>query len=177
VTSAKSVECREGENGPQVGLVTMDEKGRVVIPRKVRRKAGINGKQVLLVIGRKNVVFIKRVDLAEPYCSDATSTLALMSLQPVGRPRTARELIVWSLGNQPVLTFRRIRNFIRRSRGRISYQGMWKALRDLRNEGVVSRLGGSEYTLNREWLRGVRSFVDAIEQRQQPLDLADGSEG
>lgn len=96
--------------------------------------------------------------------------MRLMTLCPVGKPRSSVELVVWELANQPVMTLRQLLSAIRQSRS-ISHQAVWKLLRGLIEDGVVSKDADRKYSLSREWIRDLRRFCAIAELNQQAFQM------
>lgn len=96
--------------------------------------------------------------------------MRLMTLCPLGQPRSSAEIVVWALAKQPVMTLRQLRSIISRSRD-ISHQAVWKLLRGLMEDGVVSKVADRRYSLNRQWIRDLRRFCAIAELNQQAFEI------
>jgi len=151
----------------EVALARVDEKCRVVIPKRVRSRAGIKARTVVLATGSDSVVFLKKVRLVESPLADPNGGLVVPTVSPFRRPDGVRDLIIWALAQRRVLSSRKLYNIVKRSRGRISFQGIWKQLQHLMQEGVVLRVGLRQYTLDKRWLDQLRIFCDTAEDNHR----------
>jgi len=151
----------------EVALARVDEKCRLVVPKRVRDRAGIKARTVVLATGSDSVVFLKKVRLVESALADPGGGLWVPTVAPFHRPDGVRDLIIWVMAQRHVLSCRKLYNIVRRSRGRVSYQAVWKELQRLMHEKVVLRIGARQYTLNRRWLDQLRRFCDTVEDNHR----------
>jgi len=155
----------------EMAMVRMDGKGRVLIPKKIRASLGMNEKEVFLIYAMENVVYMRRANINGGTVLENINGLGLTALAPSNEPRHSRELVIWALARRPVMTFRQLRSVLKRWRGNMSYQGTWKLLREMLEDGQIKKLGHNEYVINPDWIRDLKRFGEVVEQRQRAFEV------
>jgi AbrB family looped-hinge helix DNA binding protein len=56
----------ESGEGMQVALVRVDDKCRLVIPKRVRQKAGLSPETAVFVVAFGGLVFLRKADVSMP---------------------------------------------------------------------------------------------------------------
>jgi bifunctional DNA-binding transcriptional regulator/antitoxin component of YhaV-PrlF toxin-antitoxin module len=155
----------------EMAMVQMDDKNRVLIPKKVREHLGLNKREVFLIYTMENVVYMRRAGKIGGPVLENIEGLGLTALAPSKEPRHSRELVIWALARRPVMSFRQLRSFLKKQRGNMSCQGTWKLLRELLADGQIKKLAQNEYVINPEWIKSIKKFCEVVEQRQRAFEV------
>lgn len=94
----------------EVKLVTIDGKGRVVIPKKLRKIVGITEKTPLLAVATHKDIRLSPVEVRE---SEGLKALRAPTFNPWGEGRSVRELIIGLLAERQVMTLRQLKTAAR----------------------------------------------------------------
>ncbi len=155
-----------------MALVSLDNKSRIVIPKKVRDRAGIIEENAhLLMFAFDNMVLLQKTDLNELLVLDRITGLRPTAFCPMSRPNNLRELVICLLADRHGMTLRQIHLAIRRSRGKISYQAVWKLVYGMTQDGQIKRVPHNKYVINPLWIKGLRSFCNIIEQNHKNFQI------
>ena len=154
-----------------MAMVRMDGKGRVLIPKKIREHLGMSVNEVVFVYAFEGLIYMRKAKIEGGPVLENIEGLGLTALATSNEPRHSRELVIWALSRRPVMTFRQLRSVLRKRRGKMSSQGTWKMLRELKENGQVKKLTQNEYIIHPDWIKAVRRFCEVVEQRQEAFKV------
>lgn len=157
---------------PEIGVAKVDGRGRVLLPKSVRRRVGLSEKTALLVVGYDNRVFLKKADISEMHIFEDIGGLALASLHPSGERVGVREALICSLANQKAATCMKLYNVVRQLKAKVSYQAVWKMLQSLVEQQQIKRIGKNRYAINPEWIARLKRMCGVVEENGKDFEIA-----
>lgn len=85
----------------------------------------------------------------------------------LAKPKNAKEAVVKTLSQNWPLSLKQIYNNSTKLFGlNVSYQAMHKAVKELKEEGIVTGIG-KEYSLNKEWIKNTKKAIDEISSKYE----------
>ena len=84
-----------------------------------------------------------------------------VTLPTLGKPKTVKDAVVSVLSKEYPLSTRKLHNKVRNTGLSVSYQGVYKAVNELVEEGIIIKTCRN-YQLNEEWVRKIKDFGDNL---------------